>query len=206
MSILITDVRNNSISMTADTRETAFETGGVRVMDSGKILRTETQDGKQLLVGVVGNSNHIGLLTYILHKQQIAGDSYDDLFTFFATFYDEADHRGASMFHADGSSFSEFHVAFADKAFLVRGLTLEPIRASATSGSGADLAFGAICAGATTLEAVQIACEYNAYCSFPVDTWVAQANGTFLCTRLDRDGNAITKVSHTPPPMIVETD
>lgn len=199
MSVLITTT-TNGVRMAADTQETSFASGGSRILSAGKIFKTHTTGGDEVLIGVVGSADHFGLLKFLTGKVPPTGSSYDELFLFFAQFYDEASNRSVQVMGDEGGTYSEFHVAFADSAWLVRGLTIEPIQSAAASGSGADLAFGALAADATLEEALSIACRNNVFCAFPIDIWEVE-NGKFTHKRVDEDLNAVSHQGDVRPPL-----
>lgn len=190
MSLLITTVKNGSVQMLADTRVTS-SSGGFQTLVDGKIWRTSTT-GREVLIGTVGSADHHSLIKYAMMNNLLKGDSWQDIFNFITLVYDQADDRGMQVFSASSGAESVFHIAFPNKAWIVEGLSIEPIREFAASGTGADIAFGAWNAGATPFHAASIACKHNVFCSFPIDVWsVDRESDLFYHVRFDENGNEI---------------
>ena len=193
MSLLITRVDENSVQMLADTRVTS-QTGGSQTLYDGKIIKVPVEIGREVIVGTVGNADHHSLLRYALKHRPIRGDSWQDIFDFFALLYEEADNRGMRVFGASTNFESTFHIAFPNKAWVVNGLAIEPVIGVYASGSGADIALGAMVAKATPMEAAMIACNHNVFCAFPIDVWTANEDGaTFKYDRFDERGKRVSK-------------
>lgn len=163
MSVVATRVYESHIEIASDSQVTSGMT--MQNLDSVKLFSNELG----VTVGACGSMQEIALFKIFLSSRTPRSASEDDIVYFMHEFHRWLDDNAEQDFDAE---MNQYHMVFGGSAFSIQGYYVREITDFDAIGAGTDYALAALYLGKTPLQAVNVACDLNIFCSLPTNNLI----------------------------------